>query len=196
MGAGKSTAARSAAAALGIDAVDVDSVIEERLGKPIHDVFAEDGEGAFRAAEERITLELLNDPGGRRARARRRRRRPRQRARGARRSPGGLARHRARRRLGAVRRQLAPAGPRPRAVRRASTPSASRCTRVWPTRSCRPRARTRWGACSRRSRGCPRGTKMLWAAGASGDYPAYIGPGLLTGHRFWPAARRRAAVRW
>src|SRR6185312_14855495 len=63
MGAGKSTAARSAAEALGTEAVDVDSVIEERLGKPIHDVFARDGEGAFRAAEERITLELLADPG-------------------------------------------------------------------------------------------------------------------------------------
>ena len=50
MGAGKSTAARSAAAALGVDAIDVDTVIEERLGKPIHEVFAQDGEGAFRAA--------------------------------------------------------------------------------------------------------------------------------------------------
>ena len=54
MGAGKSTAARSAAAALGTAAVDVDSVIEERLGKPIRAIFAEDGESAFRAAEERI----------------------------------------------------------------------------------------------------------------------------------------------
>ena len=59
MGAGKSTAAGSAAAVLGTEAVDVDRVIERRLGKPIARVFAEDGEGAFRAAEERITLELL-----------------------------------------------------------------------------------------------------------------------------------------
>src|ERR1700729_449468 len=60
MGAGKSTAAQSAAQALGIEAIDVDRVIEERLGKPIERVFAEDGEAAFPAAEEHFTLELLN----------------------------------------------------------------------------------------------------------------------------------------
>ena len=48
MGAGKSTAARSAARALGTDAVDVDEVIEQRLGKPIAEIFAADGEAAFR----------------------------------------------------------------------------------------------------------------------------------------------------
>ena len=48
MGAGKTTAARSAAHELGAIPVDVDSVIEERLGKPIERVFAEDGEAAFR----------------------------------------------------------------------------------------------------------------------------------------------------
>ena len=67
MGAGKSTAAVSAARALGADAIDVDQVIEQRLGKPIDRIFAEDGEPAFRATEERITLELLGEPraGGR-----------------------------------------------------------------------------------------------------------------------------------
>jgi 3-dehydroquinate synthetase len=35
--------------------------------------------------------------------------------------------------------------------------------------------------------GMPPGTKLLWAASESGDYPAYIGPGLLEPHRFWPA---------
>ena len=59
MGAGKSTAAQSAAQALGAAPVDVDSVIEERLGKPIDRVFAEDGEAEFRAVEEEVTLELL-----------------------------------------------------------------------------------------------------------------------------------------
>jgi shikimate kinase/3-dehydroquinate synthase len=62
MGAGKTTAARSAAHELGAIAVDVDSVIEERLGKPIERVFAEDGEAAFRGTEEDVTLELLNAP--------------------------------------------------------------------------------------------------------------------------------------
>ena len=59
MGAGKSTAARAAAHALGREAVDVDELLERRLGKPIDRVFAEDGEAAFRAAEARLTLELL-----------------------------------------------------------------------------------------------------------------------------------------
>ena len=65
MGAGKSTAARSAAEALGASAVDVDHVIEQRLGKPIDRVFSEDGERAFRQTEERVTLELLSAPGTR-----------------------------------------------------------------------------------------------------------------------------------
>jgi shikimate kinase / 3-dehydroquinate synthase len=62
MGAGKSTAAQSAARALGTAHVDVDSVIEERLGKPIDRVFSEDGEAKFRAVEEEVTLELLASP--------------------------------------------------------------------------------------------------------------------------------------
>jgi shikimate kinase len=58
MGAGKTTAAH----ALGAGAVDVDEVIEARLGRKIQDVFAEDGEAAFREVEEKTTLELLADP--------------------------------------------------------------------------------------------------------------------------------------
>jgi shikimate kinase/3-dehydroquinate synthase len=63
MGAGKSTAAAALASAGGGAAVDVDARVEERLGKPISRVFSEDGESAFRAAEETVTLELLKDPG-------------------------------------------------------------------------------------------------------------------------------------
>ena len=44
MGAGKSTAARGAAKILGTDEIDVDRVIEDRLGKSIERVFAEDGD--------------------------------------------------------------------------------------------------------------------------------------------------------
>ncbi len=60
MGAGKTTAAR----ALSPAAVDVDTVVQERLGRPIAEVFATDGEAAFRAAETAATLELLGDPSG------------------------------------------------------------------------------------------------------------------------------------
>ena len=48
MGAGKTTAAHS----LGDGARDVDEVIEARLGRRVQDVFATDGEAAFRALEE------------------------------------------------------------------------------------------------------------------------------------------------
>jgi shikimate kinase len=65
MGSGKTTAARAAAEALHAVPVDADEVIEERLGKPIERVFAEDGEGAFREAEEAVTVELLEDPANR-----------------------------------------------------------------------------------------------------------------------------------
>ena len=59
MGAGKSTAARSAAEVLGAGVIDVDDEIELRQGKPIDRIFAEDGESRFRAIEEQLTLELL-----------------------------------------------------------------------------------------------------------------------------------------
>src|SRR5579863_10169305 len=62
MGAGKSSAARSAAEALDAPAADVDAVVEQRLGKPISSVFDEEGEGAFRAAEAEVALELLSAP--------------------------------------------------------------------------------------------------------------------------------------
>ena len=56
---------------LAIGAVDVDEEIEQRLGMSIQDVFAREGEAAFREIEERVTLELLADPrfGGRRSAA-------------------------------------------------------------------------------------------------------------------------------
>ena len=60
MGAGKSTAARAFAEATGGIALDADAEVERRAGRSISEIFATDGEGAFRAAEERVTLELLD----------------------------------------------------------------------------------------------------------------------------------------
>ncbi len=37
------------------------------------------------------------------------------------------------------------------------------------------------------ARAMPPQTKLLWATSDSGDYPAYIGRGLITRHQFWPA---------
>src|SRR3954454_18729135 len=63
MGAGKSTTARAAAQALDVTATDLDDLLEERFGKSIARVFAEEGEVEFRAAEEAVALDLLQTPG-------------------------------------------------------------------------------------------------------------------------------------
>ena len=62
MGAGKTSAARAAAAALGAQAVDSDHVLEQRLGSSIEEYFASHGERAFRAAEEEVVGEMLERP--------------------------------------------------------------------------------------------------------------------------------------
>jgi shikimate kinase len=41
----------------------VDGVIEARVGKPVSEIFADDGEAVFRALEEATTAELLQQPG-------------------------------------------------------------------------------------------------------------------------------------
>ena len=64
MGAGKSRAAREAAAALGVRADDADALLEAKLGDPIEVVFARDGEAAFRAAEEELAGRLLETADG------------------------------------------------------------------------------------------------------------------------------------
>lgn len=63
MGAGKTRAAKGAAAVLGETAIDVDAEIERELGIPPAEVFARDGETAFREVEERIALRALAEGG-------------------------------------------------------------------------------------------------------------------------------------
>ena len=55
MGAGKSTIARG----LDPDFVDMDALLEDRLGMPIARFFEEKGEAAFRQIEEEILADLL-----------------------------------------------------------------------------------------------------------------------------------------
>jgi shikimate kinase / 3-dehydroquinate synthase len=188
MGAGKSTAARSLAEALGSTAVDVDRVVEERLGKPIERVFAEDGEAAFRAAEEQTTLELLGQP-----------------ARSVLALGGGAVGHeRVRQALRQhdviwidVGLELAwercRDSDRPLArdheqfnalYRRREPVYAALADAVVPAERSHHMERV-----LRSLEAVPERTKMLWAAipgNPRADYPAYIGDGLVTEHRFWP----------
>ncbi|MBW6440311.1 shikimate kinase [Actinoplanes hulinensis] len=59
MGAGKSTIGAAVAAELGVAFADTDAIIEDRAGKPIPDIFVEDGEPAFRDLERRTVAEAL-----------------------------------------------------------------------------------------------------------------------------------------
>ena len=58
MGTGKSCVGRVAADTLHFTFLDTDHVIEARAGKTISDIFAQDGEPAFRQWERRIVEEL------------------------------------------------------------------------------------------------------------------------------------------
>jgi len=188
MGAGKSTAARSLAEALGSTPIDVDSVIEERLGKPIERVFAEDGEAAFRAAEEQTTLELLSKP------------QPRVLALG-----GGAIGHES------VREALKDhlviwldvalelAWARCRDSDRPLARDREQFETLYHRREPVYAALADAVVPAERShqmepvlaalQSMPDRTKLLWAAtpgGPRADHPAYVGEGLMSEHRFWP----------
>ncbi|HWI75014.1 MAG TPA: bifunctional shikimate kinase/3-dehydroquinate synthase [Baekduia sp.] len=63
MGAGKTTLARELAEARGVAHVDTDALLVERFGRPIPEIFAAEGEAAFRAAEEEVVLRVLGSAG-------------------------------------------------------------------------------------------------------------------------------------
>jgi 3-dehydroquinate synthase len=58
MGTGKTAVGQAVAVRLGRAFVDMDAVIEVRAGKSIADIFAQEGEGAFRALEAGLCREL------------------------------------------------------------------------------------------------------------------------------------------
>jgi len=63
MGAGKSTALAAAREA-GLETTEIDELMEAELGKPIRQAFEEDGEEAFRAREAEVVGELLEKADG------------------------------------------------------------------------------------------------------------------------------------
>ena len=57
-GTGKSTVARALAERLGFDCLDTDEFVEQRAGKSIAEIFADQGEAAFRDLETQVVREV------------------------------------------------------------------------------------------------------------------------------------------
>jgi shikimate kinase/3-dehydroquinate synthase len=194
MGAGKSAALDTAGAA-GLATTEADELTERELGKSIAEAFEEDGEEAFRAREAEVVGALLEGADG-----------------GAIALGGGsvlservreaLRRHvvvwlqvdaaEAWERVTGTDRPLA----RERApfdallVEREST-YESLADAVVPQGDRGQMARALPAV--RALAELPAGTKLLWAASAGGEYPVFVGPGLL-GAEWWPLEGRRFCV--
>jgi len=63
MGTGKTTVGTALVRKLGLAFVDMDHLIEQRQGKPISRIFAEQGEPFFRALERQLVAELAGRTG-------------------------------------------------------------------------------------------------------------------------------------
>ena len=63
-GAGKTTVGTAVAAQLGVAFTDTDDLIVERAGKPIQDIFIEDGEDVFRDLEVEVVGKALTESTG------------------------------------------------------------------------------------------------------------------------------------
>jgi shikimate kinase len=64
MGAGKTTVGRAVAQLLGVPFADADAIIAERAGKPIPEIFFDDGEDAFRVLEREAVAAALKEHDG------------------------------------------------------------------------------------------------------------------------------------
>ncbi len=62
MGSGKSTVARILGERLHRPVLDSDEMIEQRTGRTVRDIFASDGEAAFRAIETEVVRSALEAP--------------------------------------------------------------------------------------------------------------------------------------
>jgi shikimate kinase / 3-dehydroquinate synthase len=196
MGAGKSTGARSLGAELGAEPLDSDRELERRLGEPVEAFFDREGEHAFRAREEELVLELL--------------------ARGDARvvALGGGAVGSERVREALVRHTVVHLEVEPgEAWRRASgkgRPLARDRGRFDQLHGDRVAlydsvadallppgdrdAVRRALPALRALESAPEGTRLVWASASSGDYPVFLGRGLIAAGFFHPADGRRFVV--
>lgn len=62
MGSGKTTVARIVADRLGRQVIDSDAVIEDATGRTVRQIFADDGEDAFRTFETAALIDALANP--------------------------------------------------------------------------------------------------------------------------------------
>lgn len=64
MGTGKSTVARTLATHYNLECLDTDKLVEARAGKSVRQVFADEGEAAFRDIESDVLADCLRSPSG------------------------------------------------------------------------------------------------------------------------------------
>jgi shikimate kinase/3-dehydroquinate synthase len=200
MGAGKTTVATQVATALGVRALDSDRLLEEEFGHSIAEEFELHGERPFRAAEERLACRLLGEAGPGSVIAL---------------GGGSVLSERVRVALGPHLTVLLDISARA-AWRRASVGSsqgkrplasdrdafdalyASRAglyeqlaDAILPALA--PRVALRALPSLRALARAPAGTRLLWASAASGEYPVFVGGGLLNAQTcaegLWPVER-------
>jgi shikimate kinase/3-dehydroquinate synthase len=194
MGAGKSTALAAARKA-GLETTEIDELMEATLGKPIGQAFEEDGEEAFRAREDEVVGELLEQADG-----------------GAIALGGGsvlservrkaLNRHivvlleidaaEAWRRIEGTGRPLATSEADVEALLAERLPLYEQLAdAVVPMAD--PGVIERALPAIQALGEMPDGTRLLWASSASGDYPIAVGSDLLA-CEWWPLSGRRFCV--
>jgi shikimate kinase/3-dehydroquinate synthase len=196
MGAGKTSAVRSLAAHLDCQPLDSDHELERALGESIESFFDREGEHAFRAREEEAVLELLEREGTTVIAL----------------GGGALASDRVRdalRRHVVVHLEVEPDD----AWRRASGKGRPLARDVGRFRELYEQRRPLYdsiadavlppadrGAPLRALpalaalRAAPAGTRLVWARTSSGDYPVFVGRGLIASGFFHPAVERRFVV--
>jgi shikimate kinase / 3-dehydroquinate synthase len=194
MGAGKSTALAAAREA-GLETTEIDERMEQELGMPIAAAFEQHGEEGFRAREAEVVGELLERADG-----------------GAIALGGGsvlserireaLGRHvvvwlqidaeEAWRRIEGSGRPLASSATDVAALLEVRLPLYEQLADAIVPQGDRGTV-TRALPAIRALAELPAGTKMLWAASTSGEYPVLVGPGLLAAG-WWPLQGRRFCI--